>query len=497
MARIAIGGWQHETNTFAPIKADFPSFEEANDWPGLCRGQALFTETDGVHLPITGALHALRAAGHELAPLLWCSATPCAHVTERAYEMIADMILEDLRAAGPLDGIYLDLHGAMVAEHLEDGEGEILRRIRAELGPELPIAISLDLHANLTMDMVEQASVIDIFRTYPHIDMGETGARTARHLMSLIDSGEAWAKAYRQIDFLIPINWGCTLIEPAKGIYAALPEANSDEVPALAFACGFPLSDIADAGPALVSYGRNQRVADDAADRLLALVESREGDFHGKIYDAQEAVEEALSLLHRHPSGPVVIADTQDNPGGGGPGDTTGMLKALLAADAKESVLGLLCDPVAAAMAHNAGGGTTLPLALGEHSGMPGHSPLEGDFKVLRLSDGRFTATGPMYAGAHMDLGPCALLEISGIRILVSSKASQAADQSMFRQLGVEPTEERLMVLKSSVHFRNDFQDIASAILIAAAPGPVYGNPADLNFENLRPGVRLSPQTES
>jgi len=497
MARIAVGGWQHETNTFAPIKADYLAFEEANDWPGLCRGRALFDETEGVHLPITGALEVLRSAGHELVPLLWCSATPCAHVTEQAYEKIAAMILKDLTAARPLDGIYLDLHGAMVAEHLQDGEGEILRRIRAEVGPGLPLAVSLDLHANLTREMVNHASVIDIFRTYPHIDMGETGARTARHLMTMIETGDVWAKSYRQTDFLIPINWGCTLIEPAKGIYETLPQEITDEVPAAAFACGFPLSDIADAGPALVAYGRNQSAADAAADRLLALVESREGDFHGRIYGAQEAVEEALALLRQDASRPVVIADTQDNPGGGGPGDTTGMLKALLAADAKGSVLGLLCDSVAAAAAHSAGIGATLRLALGEHSGMPGHSPLEGEYKVLRLSDGRFTATGPMYAGAHMDLGPCALLEISGIRVLVSSKASQAADQSMFRQLSVEPSEERLMVLKSSVHFRNDFQDISSAILIAAAPGPVFGNPADLTFRNLRPGVRLSPQASS
>ena len=182
--RIAVGGFQHETNTFAPEQATFERFERADGWPGLARGNALFDTVDGVHIPITGAIDGLRADGHDLVPLLWCSAVPCAQVTEDAFERIAAMIVEDLRAAMPVDGLYLDLHGAMVCTHVEDGEGELLRRIRDAVGPALPIAVSLDLHANVTEEMVALADLIEIYRTYPHVDMGETGKRAAHGLVS-------------------------------------------------------------------------------------------------------------------------------------------------------------------------------------------------------------------------------------------------------------------------------------------------------------------------
>jgi len=489
VARIAIGGWQHETNTFAPITADFKAFEEPNDWPGLCRGADLFAETDGVHLPITGAIETLRARGHELVPLLWCSATPCAHVTEDAFERISAMLLEDITSAGPLDGIYFDLHGAMVCEHYEDGEGEFLRRVRDLVGADLPIAVSLDLHVNLTEAMVEHASVLDIYRTYPHIDMGETGSRTAEHLDRLIAGGEHWAKAFRRTDFLIPLNWQCTLVEPAKSLYGRIPELIGNGVEAVGFGCGFPLADIAECGPAVVAYARDQTAADQAADALLAAVEEAESDFVGRLYDPREAVAEALRTSAAG-GGPVVLADTQDNPGGGGPGDTVGLLKALIEGGASGALFGLVSDKEVAAQAHATGVEATFDASLGERSGLRGHWPLTANFRVLALGDGHFTATGAMYRGAHMQLGPMALLEVSGVRVVVSSRAAQVADQSMFRHLGLEPAQERIIALKSSVHFRADFQDMASAVLVVTAPGPVIADPAQLYFHNLRPGLR-------
>lgn len=493
MAKIAVGGWQHETNTFAPIKADFTAFERADEWPPLRRGEEMFEAVDGVHLPVTGAINQLRKLGHELAPLLWCSATPCAHVTERAFETIAAMLLEELEAALPVDGVYLDLHGAMVCEHLQDGEGEILRRVRELLGPNIPIAVSLDLHANVTRRMVDEATVLDIFRTYPHIDMGETGARTTQHLHRLLSETGHWHKAHRQTAFLIPLNWGCTFIEPAKSLYELLPDLIDGDVFALSFACGFPLSDIADVGPALIAYARTPEAARQAADRMLDAVNRNENRFGGRIWEVGEGIREALRVLETQ-GGPVILADTQDNPGGGGPGDTTGVLKALVEHHAEDAVFGMLADPVAAAKAHDCGVGGTFAIALGEHSNMAGHEPYQAEFRVLQLGDGSFTATGPMYKGAHMKLGLCALLETQGVRVMVCSKAVQTADQSIFRHLGIEPREQKVIALKSSVHFRNDFQDIASEILIVAAPGPVYADPSTLRFSNIRPGVRLTPR---
>ena len=493
MARIAVAGWQHETNTFAPVKADFAAFEQAGGWPGLSRGRAMFDAVEGVHLPVTGAIEALDRHGHELVPLLWCSATPCAHVTEDAFERISEMLLIDLAQALPVDGVYLDLHGAMVCEHLEDGEGEFLRRLRTLVGDDLPVAVSLDLHANLTEAMLRHASVLDIFRTYPHVDMGETGARTAGHLHHLLETGERWAAALRRTEFVIPLNWGCTLVEPAQSLYARVPDLIDERVTTVSLACGFPLADIAEMGPGMVAYARDQNAADSAADALLGLIDENEAAFAGRIWDPREAVAEAVVRAARA-SGPVVLADTQDNPGGGGTGDSTGLLRALVEGRATGAVLGLLCDREAAAAAHAAGVGADLSLELGGKSGAADQAPFGAHYKVLALGDGRFTATGPMWLGSRMRLGPMALLQVSGVRVLVASKAEQAADQAMFRHLGVEPAEQSIMALKSSVHFRNDFQEIADSILVVAAPGPVYADPSRLDFRNLRPGLRLAPR---
>ena len=492
MARIAAGGWQHETNTFAPIKADYAAFEHPGGWPAMSRGDAMLEALEGVHVPAAGALETLAGRGHELIPLMWCAATPCAHVTEDAFERIAAMFLSDIEAALPLDGIYLDLHGAMVCEHLEDGEGEFLSRIRALVGPEVPIAVSLDLHANVTDAMVAHASVIDIYRTYPHVDMGETGARTARHLDVLLKSGERWHCALRHAGFLVPLNWGCTLMEPARSIYEALPGAVGGDVAAAAMAMGFPLADIAEAGPAALAYARTQAAADAAADALIRAVNERESDFAGRIWAPAEAVAEARRLAGTG-TGPVVLADSQDNPGGGGPGDTVDMLRALVEGGAEGAVFGLVLDPDAADAAHDAGIGATLELSLGERSALPGHEPYRGKFEVLRLGDGKFTATGPMWGGARMRLGPMALLETGGVRVMVTSRGVQLADRAIMRHLGLEPAEQRIIALKSSVHFRNDFEEIAREILVVAAPGPVYADPGALEFRNLRAGVRKRP----
>lgn len=488
MTRIAVGGFQHETNTFAPTRATFEHFEVADGWPALTAGPAMIEAVQGINLPAAGFVEAARAR-HDLVPLLWCSATPLAHVERDAYERIAGMMLEELRKAGPLDAIYLDLHGAMVAEHLEDGEGELLRRIRAVVGPDLPIVASLDLHANITPAMVERATALLAFRSYPHVDMAETGAGAAALLDRILRDG-APAKALRKPEFLIPLVWQCTMIEPAATIYRELAAMERGEVVSMTFTPGFPPADIAECGPAVVAYATSQNAADRAADRLAAVVAEHEPAFAGHIYQPDEAVRCAM----RHQgNGPIILADTQDNPGAGTNSDTMGLFEALVRGGAVGAVEGLICDPDVAAIAHQAGEGAEITVELGEKSGLPGHRPLAATFKVERLGNGRFTATGPFYAGSRMQLGRMALLSLNGVRAVVSSRKQQAADQSMFRHLGIEPREQRILALKSSVHFRADFQPIASEILIVAAPGP---NPVDhlaLPYRHLRPGIRLMP----
>jgi len=272
MARIAVGGFQHETNTFAPQRATWADFERADAWPGFVRGPELIEAVEGFNIPIAGAVKTLQQLGHELVPLCWCSAPPSSYVVRDAYERVAGAILEDLAASGPLDGIYLDLHGAMVADHHEDGEGELLRRIRALVGDKLPIVTSLDYHTNMTREMVRHASAMVGYRTYPHIDMAETGGRAAQLLDRLLKDRRPLYKAYRQIDFLIPLVWQCTLADPAKGIFELIDEieqgsrrratpggSHNQGIVSITHTPGFPPADIAQCGPALVVHGSTAR----------------------------------------------------------------------------------------------------------------------------------------------------------------------------------------------------------------------------------------------
>jgi microcystin degradation protein MlrC len=490
--RVAVGGFMHETNTFAPTRAGLDAFEHGGGWPKLSRGPALIEATRNVNMGICGFIGEAETLSWEIVPTLWCAASPSAHVTRDAFEAIAGEILAGLGAAGRLDGVYLDLHGAMVAEHLDDGEGELLARVRELIGPSVPLVASLDLHANVTPKMVENADVLVAYRTYPHVDMADTGRRAAQALGQLIDSGERWCKAFRQLPFLIPISWQCTGLEPACSIFAHLAELEGTAVPTLSFAPGFPAADFADCGPAVIAYGRTQGDANRAADTLARRVCESESAFAGTVYEADDGVRKAMAIA-RTATKPVVIADTQDNPGAGGNSDTTGMLRALLAAGATRSALGVLVDPLAARAAHEAGEGAEIAIALGGCSGIPGDAPFEGRFTVETLASGQLVATGPFYGGSRIDLGASACLRIDGVRIVVASRKAQMADQQMYRFVGIEPTEQSILVNKSSVHFRADFEPIAAAILICAAPGPMPADPATLPWRHLRPGLRLKP----
>ncbi|MCH8997526.1 MAG: M81 family metallopeptidase [Proteobacteria bacterium] len=494
MPRIAFGGIQHETNTFAPSQATYGDFERPDGWPALCEGADVFEAVAGINLPIAGFIEAARAQGFELLPLAWSSATPSAQVTEDAFERLVGDMMARLEALGPVDGVYLDLHGAMVAEHLEDGEGEVLRRVRALVGPGVPVVASLDLHANITPEMIDLADRLVAYRSYPHIDFADTGARAAGELDALLRGAGGTHKAFRQFPFLIPALGGCTLYQPAQGLYARLPELERRPgVDHVSLAMGFGPADIHHCGPSVCAYGTDQDAVEAAADALAGEILAREAEFLLPVWSPADGVARAIELAHGS-SRPVILADSQDNPGGGGNGDTVGLLEELVRQGAEDAVLAILYDPEAAAAAHGAGEGAELSLGLGAKSGLAGHRPLEATYRVERLGDGRMTGTGPFYKGARMELGAMALLRLGGVRVVVASCKLQAADQSCFRHLGVEPAEQKILALKSSVHFRADFEPIAEDILVVAAPGP---NPLDhneLTYKNLRPGVRVMPR---
>lgn len=492
MTRIAVGGFLHETNTFAPTKATWEAFVHGGGWPAMTMGADVLKVMRGINVGLAGFVEEADAKGWELIPTVACGASPSAHVTEDAFERVVRIMIDGIKAAGQLDAVYLDLHGAMVTEHLDDGEGEILARVREVIGPDLPLVVSIDLHANVTPRMIEHADALIAYRTYPHVDMADTGRASARHLELLLRSGQKFAKAFRQLPFLIPISWQCTFDQPTKDIYDKLAALESEAVPTLSFAPGFPAADFPDCAPSVFAYGRTQADADAAADAVAALVAGHEDDFDGKIYSPDEGVKHAIELA-RTAAKPIIIADTQDNPGAGGDSDTTGMLRALVRNNAQRAAIGVIYDPDASKAAHAAGVGAMISLSLGGKSGIPGDTPFDEIFVVEQLSDGRFVAPGPYFGGREMEMGPSACLRIGGVRVVVASHKAQLADQAMYRYVGIEPTAQAILVVKSSVHFRADFQPIAERLLICAAPGAMPADTAALPWQRLRPGIRVKP----
>jgi microcystin degradation protein MlrC len=494
MSRIAIGGFQHETNTFAPTKADYGAFEAGGGWPGVKYGEPIFGAVEGANIPAAGAIQALRALGHSMVGTAWAAASPSAHVTSDAFERIANGLIENLKNAGPVNGVYLDLHGAMVCEQFEDGEGEILRRVRELVGPRVPIVASLDLHANVTRAMVETVDAMVAYRTYPHVDMADTGARAARLLDQMLKTGERLKGRFHTLDYLTGLSSQCSFIEPCKSLYAELARLEEKHNCMLSFTPGFPMADFEECGMSVFGYGAEEKSTSLAVEQLRRIVADAEKDFALELHSAGDAVRRAKE--RGEPGKPVVLADTQDNPGAGGNGDTTGLLRALIEQKANDAVLGLLIDAPSAQRAHDAGKAANAVFSLGGLSRIPADAPLAGEFTVEALADGRFTCTGPMFKGFRMTLGNMALLRsraAPGVRVVLASRKVQAADQEMFRHLGVEPRTQRVLALKSSVHFRADFEPIAREVLVVKAPGPALADPAEFNWTKLRKGIRLRP----
>ena len=492
MARIAFGGMCHETNTFATIAADLEEYKAASGYPALTRGKAMFEDLAGINLSISGFMEEALADGHELVPLLWCHAGPRGPTTVEAFETITGWLQEDLRAAGRLDAVFMDLHGAMVAQRHDDGDAEILRRIRQVAGPDLPVVSALDFHANVGRDMMAHTSGLLAFRTYPHVDRAETGRRAARYLSGLLKRGAPAAKAFRQLPFLIPLTGQCTLEEPTSGVIRALESLEGNGVDSLSFTPGFPLADIPDCGASVYGFGPDRQAVEAAVNALTEEVAGHEKDFGGTVYSVDAGVRRAMALNDAGRR-PVVLADTQDNPGGGGPSDSVAILESLVRHGARDAAVAMIHDPEVAAQAHAAGEGATLSTALGAKSGTAGSSPCQARFLVEKLSDGEFDSTGPMMAGMRYRLGPMALLRVEGVRVLVSSIAAGALDRSQFLHLGLEPVAQRILALKSTHHYRNDYQDIIAEALVVEGPGPHIVDLSRLAYKRLRPGLRIAP----
>ncbi len=497
--RVFIAGFKHETNTFASNLADWPAFERGEMFPKPTVGKATLDMVSNVDVSATGFVRVAQSRGWDIVPGLWCGAVPSSYVTDHAFEHICDTILSDIRRKD-FDAIYLELHGAALSQSFDDAEGELLTRVRAEVGEGMPIVVSLDLHANVTAVMLDQADALVAFRTYPHIDYVKTGERAAELLERLIDNGGREACESVRLPYLISINSQGTASDPAKSCYALLESVDAEFGTVSSFCMGFPASDFYECGPVIWVHGAR-------ASEALGVLHARIAEPTQWRLTAQRADEAVSQALARAADSTlaVVIADTQDNPGTGGTSSTTGVLHALLNARAGEIfpghvALGVLYDPEAAALAHRAGVGKTIQCALGESIMTPAgksEAPVSGNFRVVALSDGMATFKGPKMTGFQARLGPSACLEINGVLIVVGSGRIGAQDRELFRMVNIDPESMKVIVVKSSHHFRADFEGLVEVpetdILFALAPGLLLVDPGQLTWRNLSSATRLRP----
>lgn len=490
MYRVGLAGLIHETNTYSKTATPLDAFiNQSGFYPELRQGKDIFKFKEGrFNIAASGFLAAADGLDMDVVPLVWCGTEPSQPLSAATFDTLMAMIVEALGDNGPYDGIFLDLHGAMVYGDLQDGEAEILRRVRAVVG-DIPVVVSYDLHGNIDPACFDLATAMVGYRTYPHVDGYENGERCAQ-LLSTILQGQPIYGAFRLSPFLMPATTQATTKDPARSLYDYLEEVEKPEdVLSVTFMEGFPPCDLAHTGPSIFAYGKTQAVADEAVELLYQYILDHEEEFVCDLIAWDEAAKQAVELA-KTASAPIILADIQDNAGGGSPSDSTWLLESLVKYGAKETVLGLIHDAEAAEAAFAAGEGAEVELDVGGKS-LAGHHPFHAKFKVVKLHDGDFMGTGPMVKGRKLNLGKMAQLLVGDVRVLVSSERMQALDQSLFRVVGVEPKEMKILALKSANHYRADFGPISSQIINVESPSAIIEDPSKIPYTRLREGVRL------
>jgi microcystin degradation protein MlrC len=478
--RFFIAMLAHETNTFSPLPTGRTQFEAY----GLRHGADLVATYRGTGTCLGGMIEGAEASGVTLIPSLAAAAAPGGRVDRAFYEETKARLLDDLRAAGAIDGVLLDLHGAMVVDGLDDGEGDLLGAVRAVAGDAVPIAITLDFHANVTAAMARHATLLHGYKTYPHVDMADRGRDATTRLVDVARGRLSPAVALRQPALLPPIASQSTDAGPMRRLHdlAAEIERRPGVVSVSVFA-GFPLADIHDAGLSVhVATDGDPALAGRLADELVDVAWTHRREFVHVAPPVREAVASALAADGR----PVVLADIADNTGGGAAGDTTEVLRELLRVGARDATVACIWDPAAVQACARAGVGAPVTVAVGGRVDPSHGAPVEMTGRVRALSDGRFVHKGPMFRGLEGRLGPTAVLEAGGVKVILISERWQTLDPEMLRFVGIEPTAERLVVVKSAIHYRAAFAPLAHRILEVDAPGLASSNLARFPFKNVR-----------
>ena len=465
--RIAVGGYSHETNSFSNILVPKEAVQRS-----ISHGDRFLSGSIGVRNYIGGMIDEAAALGIELVPAIQGGAHPSGPTTQEAFELFLQALvakLWDAQCSQPLDAIALSLHGAGVALGYDDLEGTILQAIRDKFGSDIPIGIVLDLHGNITPEMVALSDVVVGCKCYPHVDQYESARAMLNLLHETVAKGKRLGKSLMQLPWLMPPGFGVTLSGPAHDVQQFMAKQTA-ECPALldaSFFHGFAYADVAFAGTSVVTMARDQETADRAAHEIAAYAWSHRKDFHAPIHSAAAAMD-----LAEKAEGPVVINESSDNPGGGTPGDGTHLLREMLRRNLPGSAFGFIYDPEVVLQAIRAGVGNRICCSLGaKNDDLHGAPILLEDAYIKTISDGTFIQKNPMGAGAKSRLGKTVLLVVGNVQIVVASVRTQTFDDAPFEITGIDWRSQRILALKSTHHFKGWWADKVSTIIPCDSPG--------------------------
>lgn len=488
--RILCAMLKHETNTFSPIPTDLARFEA---W-GLHFGRAAAAAYRDTAMPLAAYIRRAEAEAAEVSIPVAAEAMPAGPVTDDAYDRLSGAILEAV-AAG-CDVALLDLHGAMVCESEPDGEGALLRRIR-EIAPDLPVAVTCDLHCNLTAAMVANCTALIGYKTYPHTDMHAVADQVAAIVLAAAKREANPVMAWGRVPLLSQTLRQGTDDAPMRGLIDRCRhwEERSGILAATVFG-GFALADVPDAGNSAVVVADRAALAARARDDLLSRTWAARSDFIYRHHDLGDAVAAAKQF----DDGPVILLDHADNCGSGATQDVMTVIGEVLRQDLQDVAVAAVWDPPAVAAMRAAGEGAEITLDLGGKTDMPAiaeaGTPLSVTGTVERLSDGTFTVEGPMYAGVTVRCGPTALLRVGGLRIVVTSLHHEPWDTGIFTMMGIDPARTRYLLLKSRIHYRAGFGGLPKHTVTLDGIGVTTSDNRKLTYRSVRrPIYPLDPET--
>ncbi|MES9901611.1 MAG: M81 family metallopeptidase [Sedimenticola sp.] len=452
----------HETNSFSLHKTGKRAFMARY----ALMGAAAIAERGAENTELAGFLDAGRAYGWQVTHTVSAAAGPSGHIRRQAFDWFCEPILSSINKH-PFDGLLLGLHGAMGLDFCEDGEGELLRRIRSLVGKEMPIAITLDPHANVSEQMCALADIIVSFKTYPHVDMRATGCHAGEILQRMM-AGKIKPRTIRvSRPMLEEVNGGRTDIGPMiERIAAAQTYEKQADVFAVSINAGFASADVGSVGPTVLVTGQGDFAAHTAfAETIADDIWNRRFEVLNDYLSSTEAA--AIAATYEADKGPLVIADYADNPGAGGYGDSTELLRALLNAGVTNACLAPIVDSEVVQSLQTAVVGEPVQITLGGKTDPDfGGGPLTVEAELVFLSDGHFTGDGSMLHGLHCSFGPSAVIRVYGIEILVVSIPRQILDLQQFKAFGIDPQCKQVVALKSMQHFRAAFEPIAGQVIV-------------------------------